>query len=104
MTVKDYITQKCSTFGIQVSDADILDMKIVSGLEDDTSVDGDNMNLINMGFIEFIPQLLLRATSISESGFSMSWNIEGIKSFYSMLCDKYDVEDKLTDRPRINFL
>ena len=104
MTVKDYITQKCSTFGIQVSDADILDMKIVSGLEDDTSVDGDNMNLINLGFIEFIPQLLLRATSISESGFSMSWNIEGIKSFYSMLCDKYGVEDKLTDRPRINFL
>ena len=104
MTVKDYITQKCSTFGIQVSDADILDMKIVSGLEDDVSVDGDNINLINLGFIEFIPQLLLRATSISESGFSMSWNIEGIKSFYSMLCDKYDVEDKLTDKPRINFL
>lgn len=104
MTVKDYITQKCSTFGIQVSDADILDMNITSGLDDSEEVNGDNINLINLGFIEFIPQLLLRATSISESGFSMSWNIEGIKSFYSMLCNKYDVDDKLTDKPKISFL
>ena len=104
MIVKDYITQKFSTFGIQVSDADLLDMYLASGLSEGTEIDSDNMNLINLGFIEFIPQLLLRATSVSESGFSMSWDISGIKTFYSLLCDKYGKEDKLSDKPTISFL
>jgi hypothetical protein len=104
MILKDYITEKLSTFGIQVSDADLLDMQFYSGLDEGEELNADNINLVNIGLIDFIPQLLLKATSVSENGFSMSWDINGIKSFYSMLCEKYGKEDILTDKPRINFL
>ena len=69
MTVKDYITQKFQTFGIQLSEADIYDITLnVVGEE----LSEANAGPVNVGMIEFIPTLLLRATSISESGFSMS--------------------------------
>lgn len=71
----------------------------------DDDVMSDNVDSISVAIAHFIPSLLLRATSISESGFSMSWNIEGIMSYYSMLCRKYGLEDELNDnKPKIRFL
>ena len=73
------------------------------GLE--VEVSQDCIGSVSVAMVRFIPSLLLRATSISESGFSMSWNIEGIKSYYSMLCRKFGVEDELNDnKPKIRFL
>ena len=101
MTVKDYITQKFQTFGIQLSEADIYDITLnVVGEE----LSEANAGPVNVGMIEFIPALLLRATSISESGFSMSWNIQGIKDYYSLMCKKYGLEDKLNPKKKIVFL
>ena len=54
---------------------------------------------------DFIPTLLLRATSINESGFSMSWNIQGIKEYYAYLCKKYGLNNVLdTNNPKIRYL
>ena len=101
MTVKDYITQKFQTFGIQLSEADIYDITLnVVGEE----LSEANAGPVNVGMIEFIPTLLLRATSISESGFSMSWNIQGIKDYYSFLCKQYGLKDELGNKPKVTFL
>lgn len=104
MTVKDYITSKFQSFGYKISDADLLDVYNASGLSELMEVDADNTNLINLGLIAFIPSLLLHPKSISENGFSMSWDVKGMKEFYSYLCVKYGKEDTLTDKPRIIFL
>lgn len=105
MIIKDYITQKFQTFGINLSEADLLDIS----LNTDEDVTSDNINTVNVGMARFIPSLLLRATSqsVNENGFSMSssWNIEGIKAYYSYLTKKYGLEDELnTDKPRVRFL
>ena len=101
MTVKDYITQKFQTFGINLSEADIYDITLnVVGEE----LSDANAGPVNVGMIEFIPTLLLRATSISESGFSMSWNIQGIKDYYALMCKTYGLDDKLNPKKRIVFL
>lgn len=104
MTVNDYISQKFQTFGINLSEADLLEMSLSSGISGEDEMDQSNIGLVSVAMAKFIPSLLLRATSISENGFSMSWNIEGIKEYYSFLCKKYGLEDILSDKPKVRFL
>lgn len=72
-------------------------------IEDD--VDADVIDNISVAIALFIPSLLLRPTSINESGFSMSWNTQGVKDYYSLLCKKYGLKDELNDnKPKIRIL
>ena len=105
MTVRDYISSKFQSFGIQVSEADLLDMSLNARSDLDEELGQDNIGAISVAVARFIPSLLLRATSIGESGFSMSWNIQGIKDYYSLLCRQYGLKDELNDnKPKIRFL
>ena len=105
MTIKEYISGRFQSFGIQMSEADLLDMALRSNIGLDDEVDGDTIGQVSVGMVRFIPTLLLRATSISESGFSMSWNTQGIKDYYSLLCRQYGLKDELNDnKPKIRFL
>ena len=79
MTVNEYISQRFQTFGVQLSEADLLDMCLSSKISGEDEMSEDCQTRVSVAIAKFIPSLLLRATSISESGFSMSWNIEGIK-------------------------
>ena len=103
MTVREYISDKFQSFGIQVSEADLLDMSLGANVSPDDEV--TSTGAISVAIARFIPSLLLRATSISESGFSMSWNTQGIKDYYSLLCRQYGLKDELNDnKPKIRFL
>ena len=105
MTVREYISDKFQSFGIQLSEADLLDMSLNANKDLEEEVSQESIGSVSVAMARFIPSLLLRATSISESGFSMSWNIDGIKSYYSMLCKQYGLKDELNDnKPKIRFL
>ena len=104
MTVNGYIQQKFQTFGINLSEADLLDMCLTSKISGEDEMGPSNIGLVSVAMAKFIPSLLLRATSISESGFSMSWNIQGIKDYYSFLCKRYGLKDELSDKPKVTFL
>lgn len=104
MTVNDYIQQKFQTFGIQLSESDLLDMCLNSKISGEDEITPDNHTRVHVSIVRFIPSLLLRATSISESGFSMSWNIQGIKDYYSLLCKQYGLKDELSNKPKCTFL
>lgn len=105
MTIKEYISSKFQSFGIQVSEADLLDMSLNAKKDLEEEVSQESIGSVSVAMARFIPSLLLRATSISESSFSMSWNIDGIKSYYSMLCRQYGLKDELNDnKPKIRFL
>ena len=105
MNIKDYISSKFRSFGIQVSEADLLDMSLNAKVAIDDDVMSDNVDSISVAIARFIPTLLLRPTSINESGFSMSWNTQGVKDYYSLLCKKYGLKDELNDnKPKIRIL
>lgn len=104
MIVNDYILQKFQTFGISLSEADLLDMSLSSGISGEDEMNQSNIGLVSVAMVKFIPSLLLRATSISENGFSMSWDTKGLKEYYSFLCKKYGLEDTLSDKPKVRFL
>lgn len=104
MTVNEYISQKFQTFGIQLSEAELLDMCLNSKISGEDEMNADCHGRVSVAIAKFIPSLLLRATSISESGFSMSWDIKGIKDYYSFLCKKYGLKDELSNKPKCTFL
>lgn len=105
MTVNDYIRQRFSSFGINLSEADLLEITMAANTEGEDDITQGNISLVSVGIASFIPSLLLRATGINENGFSVSWNIDGIKEYYSYLCKKYGITDELdTGKPRVNFI
>lgn len=105
MNVRDYISSKFQSFGIQVSEADLLDMSLNARVNIEDDVDADVIDNISVAIARFIPSLLLRPTSINESGFSMSWNTQGVKDYYYLLCKKYGLKDELNDnKPKIHIL
>ena len=105
MNVRKYISDKFQSFGMQVSEADLLVMSLDANVAIDDDVLSDNVDSISVAIAHFIPSLLLRPTSINESGFSMSWDIQGIKDYYSLLCKKYGLKDELNDnKPKIRIL
>lgn len=105
MTLKEYITQRFQSFGIQLSEADLLDISLQGGVELDGVFERENLAAVSVGIAKFIPFLFLRATSISENGFSMSWNQDGLRQYYAYLCRAYGLKDDInTDKPKIAFL
>ena len=105
MNVRQYISDKFQSFGIQVSEADLLDMSLNAKMDVDDDVTANGLDAISVAIARFIPSLLLRPTSINESGFSMSWNIQGIKDYYYLLCKQYGLKDELNDnKPKIRIL
>ncbi|EJX09780.1 hypothetical protein EVA_02107, partial [gut metagenome] len=95
MIVRDYIQQRFQTFGINLSEADLYDMCLNANISGDGELNKNNHTIVSVAIAKFIPSLLLRATSINESGFSMSWDIEGIKEYYFFLCKQYGLKDEL---------
>lgn len=105
MNVRDYIAQKFSSFGIQLSEADLLDISLGVSLEIEGDVTKDKLSLIEIGMAKFIPSLLLRPISINESGFSMSWDKKGVQDYYSFVCRKYKMRNELEPpKPKAKFL
>lgn len=104
MTVNEYISQKFQSFDIQLSEADLLDMCLNAKISGEDEMGEDCHGRVSVAIAKFIPSLLLRATSISESGFSMSWDIQGIKDYYSFLCKQHGLKDELTNKPKVTFL
>lgn len=98
MTVSDYITQKIGSFGMHLSEADLLDMTLNSSVSLEDEVTKENMAKVNRAIAVFIPSLLARPTSVNENGFSVSWDKDGIKAYYSLLCKQLGIEDVLSSR------
>ena len=91
MTIREYIEQKFSAFGT-LTDADVLDFSIHTGLNTDDEAGKDNIAEIETGMIRLIPSIIARTPdSVNESGFSISWDTDGLRQFYLYLCGKNDV-------------
>lgn len=105
MTIGDYITQKFQSFGITLSEAELLDVSHYSGLNTGDEANDEVYDKMLMAIARIIPSLMMRATSVSENGFSMTWDISGLKAYYSYLCKQYGFMDEInTDKPKVKFL
>ena len=101
MTIREYITDKFQSFGINVSEADLVDMLNDTDFNSSDEASGDALNVANIAITKYSLYLLCHPTSINESGFSMSWDPKGLEKFYSAMCIRYGLDNELPDRPTI---
>lgn len=105
MSIKEYILQRFRTFGIKMSEADLLEVCMYANMSGEDEMNQGCHARVSIAIAKFIPSLSLRATSVGESGFSMSWDIKGIKDYYSFLCRRYGLKDEWnTDKPKVRSL
>ena len=55
MTVNDYIQQKFQTFGINLSEADLLDMCLTSKISGEDEMNEDCYDRVSVAMAKFIP-------------------------------------------------
>lgn len=55
MTVNEYISQKFQTFGIQLSEADLLDMCLASKISGEDEMSEDCQTRVSVAIAKFIP-------------------------------------------------
>jgi hypothetical protein len=100
MTVREYITGKFQTFGVKMSEADLFDISI--SVDTEGEMNEQNRDAVYSALaLTVIPQWQLRAKSVSEDGFSISWDNEALLRYYSWLCKTLGIEDKLNGESSI---
>ena len=100
MTNREYISQKISSLGLTLNDADLLDMGISNPNEE---INQDNLIEVQTAFVSYIPTLLVRPISVSEGGVSISRSQRSdIEAFYRSECKRLGLYDTLT--PRVKFI
>lgn len=92
MTIREYITEKFQSYG--VTEANIVDLVVESGLNADDEYTASNATSVGKAMCSLIQELALAPfqKSISESGFSMSWDYTKIGNYYLWLCRKYGIK------------
>ena len=106
MKINDYIKQKFQTFGISLSDADLMDISLSSRINGEGEINEDCHTRVSVAIAKFIPSLLLHPSSVSEGSVSISGaQKESIEAYYSFQCKKYGLKDELNiNKPKVKFL
>lgn len=89
MIVKDYIIQRIGSFGVRISEADLLGFAVK--LSTDSEVNAANIEEVDKLIADYIPAIIA-SPDVSESGMSIEIAREGLKDYYRLLCGKYGIE------------
>ena len=95
MTIKEYILSITATYGFEESA--LIDATLIGcGIDGSQAFSLETKQDATLGLYEVIP-LLFALPDISEAGFSVKRNIEGLKAYYSLICKQLGKEDKTKD-------
>lgn len=97
MTIGEYIKGKLHA--CEISDAQLLDVSIEGGFSLDDEYSALNAKESNTALASIILEYLLapKRTNISESGFSVSWDYDGLAKYYLLLCRKWGIDNDNAD-------
>lgn len=96
-TNKEYLSK--SLGGLDVSDDDIEVILLKAGIDPGASADFAACDLAV--YNRFSVVLGAMTQNVSEGGYSISWNIEAVKLWYSALCRELGKENVLESKPKI---
>lgn len=100
MTIRDFITSKFQSFGIQLSEADLAETGLTVDLDAELTKDNQKDVYTVLANV-LIPFLLLRPSNINEQGFSVSFDRESLLRFYAWLCDLLGIDDVLNKKSKM---
>lgn len=92
MTIREYVTQKLQAFNL--TEATLADLSASLGRSLDEEYTFDMASNVGKAMASSLEELILapRLSSVSESGFSMSWDYADLGKFYLYLCRKWGVK------------
>lgn len=100
MKIADYIREKLGKFSVELSDAELSALLIEQQIDENAEYELGSGMIVKKALVAFIPDMLLMA-EVSEGGYSIKWNIEGIKAYYSQLCSEIDSENAMSTIPKV---
>lgn len=93
MNIHDYISDKLKAFG--VTEAQLADIMLIlpAGVGMSDEITAENARDVNLALIGAIEEFVLapKSSSVSESGFSFTWDFGKMAQYYTWLCRKYGV-------------
>lgn len=93
MTIGDYIKEKTSLWSVEFSDGMVAaELARVNLNPSDTITENTNLDKF---FYNVIPDIILLPKSISEGGFSISYDKDAIVKFYSIIARKLGLPNLL---------
>lgn len=93
MTIRDYIKGKFNLWSVEMSDETIT--LELSGIGLDSEAEMTAQVNTDQFFYRVIPDLLLMPTSVSEGGFSISYDKSALTNFYSLVATRLGKENLL---------
>ncbi len=102
-TVRAYIKDDLQSFGYEVSDI-ALDAKLIgadlsNGEQEYNESDVAMATAVKTVICRLIPKLLL-LPNVTEGGYSVQRNPDGIKAYYSLLCGELGLSNQLQPKVR----
>ena len=97
MTNKEYLTKSLNGLNISSDDIEIIMLK--GNIDPDANADTQSCDLAVYNRFSVI--LKGACQNVSEGGYSISWNLEAVKMFYSSLCNELGKPNVLVNRPKI---
>ncbi len=96
-TNKEYLTKALSGLSLSEDDIDVILMK--AGLEGNGEADIEACD--NAIYSRFSVILKAATQNVSEGGYSLSWNVEAVKLYYSALCTELNKPNVLEEEETI---
>lgn len=100
MTYIEYVTVTLGKFGLSsaelefiLAEADLIPGDIVTTVEQKL--------LIKKAMYNYVPLLMAGLQNVSEGGYSVSWNLEGLRLWYSFLAKELGLDDLLNTGPKV---
>lgn len=86
MTVRDYLVSELRPFGVTEAELTDLSMSMAASLGDEYTA--GNAKEVRKGLALALPAYILkpRMSSVSEGGFSVSWDCSNLAKYYCWLC------------------
>ncbi|GAA0561577.1 DUF6706 family protein [Chitinophaga japonensis] len=100
MTNQEYLTAILGKFG--VTDQEIVIIMLEQNIDPNGTVTGSSdIRSLKVAVYNQLPQMLAGMQDVSEGGYSIKWNLDGIKMWYSWLADELGLPDKLNTQPTV---
>jgi hypothetical protein len=97
-TIREVLKSKLDRFNVDVTDIDLDAMIIEAGLIDGSGeYTVDTVLVTKKALTTIIPELLV-SPSISEGGYSIKWDVNGLKEYYAILCEETGEQNKLSPK------
>lgn len=97
MTNLQYIKVNCGGFGI--TDDELVLVLSNAGIDTEANADTEACDLVLYNHFSLVLRQALM--NVSEGGMSVSWNMEAVKAYYKLLCNKTGQHDVVFGRPAI---